>query len=376
MYTFIILLMFFCSIIMSGCQKDNDNSSSLPPNEEITTPPAPNPDIKHHPQNIILLIGDGMGLTQVTSGYIAQQDELALSRFKDIGIVKTFAGNNIITDSAAGATAFATGEKTYREALSVNTDTVPLPTILEIAEQNNLATGLIATSSLTHATPAAFIAHQPNRHRPYAIAEDYLRTPVDIMMGGGRQYFEKRKDGKNLIDSLEANQYNVVNEISNARQPSLPIACFIADKHPSPVHKGRGNFLAQATETALQKLDQNKKGFFLMVEGSQIDWGGHENNTEYITSEMKDFNKAVEVAYNFAQHDSNTLVIVTSDHECGGFAINGGSYNKNKIKGAFTTDYHTATFVPLYAFGPGSHIFRGTQDNTAIFHKMKAAFDF
>jgi alkaline phosphatase len=368
----LVVILIIGIISISGCQQKK-NTSKVPPSETIPTPPPPETNFDEHPKNIILMIGDGMGVSQLSAGFIAKRDAVALAQFSIIGLVEVYAGDNLITDSAAGATAFATGEKTYREAVGVNIDTMPLPTILEIAEQHQLATGLVATSSVTHATPASFIAHQPDRHMPEAIAHDYLETPVDIVMGGGKQYFKERKDGKNLLDSLRANKYSVTHNLDNAQHKTAPLACFIADKHPPRVDEGREGYLPRATQMTLEKLSKNEKGFFVMIEGSQIDWGGHENDTEYITEEMKDFDDAVQQALAFARQDSNTLLIVTSDHECGGFAINGGSFNNNEVEGAFTTDYHTASMVPLFAFGPGAEQFQGVQDNTHIFHKMKAA---
>ncbi len=161
------------------------------------------------PKNIIFMIGDGMGLTQITAGLIAQRDALNLERCAVIGLSKTNSGDNLITDSAAGATAFSTGQKTYNGAIGVDMDTLPLTTILEMAEGKGLATGLVATSSVTHATPASFISHQKSRMMDEEIALDFLKTDIDVFIGGGKKFFEQRTDHQNLLDQLRSNGYTV-----------------------------------------------------------------------------------------------------------------------------------------------------------------------
>ncbi len=326
------------------------------------------------PKNIIFLIGDGMGLTQITAGLITQRDALSLERCKVIGLSKTFSGDDLITDSAAGATAFSTGKKTYNGAIGVDMDTVPLTTILEIAEKSGLATGLVATSSITHATPASFISHQKSRNMDEAIAGDFLKTDIDVFIGGGKQFFEKRKDEQNLLELLTANGYTVatgMEEINNVSEGKL--AGFVADEHPDKMTDGRGQFLTEATLKAIEILNKNAKGFFMMSEGSQIDWGGHANDSKYIISEMQDFDYMVGKVLDFAEADGQTLVIITADHETGGYGIVGGDLEAGEVETKFLTDYHTGTMVPVFAFGPGAEEFGGIYHNTEIFTKMMAA---
>jgi len=336
-------------------------------------------DPEHHvglsdselPKNIIFLIGDGMGLSQVTAGLISQRDALNLERCRVIGLCKTNSADNLITDSAAGATAFSTGKKTYNGAIGVDMDTLPLVTIIEIAEQKGLATGLVATSSITHATPASFIAHQKNRYMDEEIAADFLKTEIDVFIGGGKKFFEQRSDQQNLLDQLKSNGYSVatgMDEINAVSEGKL--AGFVADEHPVPVLEGRGQQLAEITMKAIQILNQNYKGFFLMAEGSQIDWGGHANNSEYIISEMQDFDYTVGKVLDFAEADGETLVIITADHETGGYGIVGGDLEAGEVEARFLSNQHTATIVPVFAFGPGSETFSGIYHNTAIFNKM------
>lgn len=328
-----------------------------------------------HPKNIILLIGDGMGTSQLFAGIATSKQALNIERARVIGFHKNQATNNFITDSAAGATAFATGEKTYNGAIGVDKDKKSLPTILEIAEQNGLATGLVATCAITDATPASFIAHQPERAMKEEIAADFLKTDIDIFIGGARENFAQRKDGRNLINELKSKNYQIANSIEEVEKvTSGKLAGFLADANPVKISEGRGDQLLISTKKALDILNQNKKGFFLMVEGSQIDWGGHANDTEYIVNEVHDFDKAIGAAFDFADKDGNTLVIITADHETGGFSING--LKDGKIEGKFTTGGHTGVMIPVYAYGKGAELFSGFYFNNDIFHKMKKAFGF
>ncbi|WP_337043705.1 alkaline phosphatase [Emticicia sp. 17c] len=329
-----------------------------------------------HPKNIILLIGDGMGTAQIYAGIVASKTKLNIERSQVIGFHKNQATDNFITDSAAGATAFATGKKTYNGAIGVDSAKRSLPTILEIAEQKGLATGLVATCSITQATPAAFIAHQPSRAMVEEIAADFLNTDIDVFIGGGRNHFAQRKDGKNLIDDLKSKNYQIANSIEEVEKiKSGKLAGFLADVEQVKMSEGRGNQLLKSTETALNILKQNKKGFFLMVEGSQIDWGGHANDTQYIVNEMLDFDQAIGAAFDFADKDGNTLVIITADHETGGFSINDADKDGH-IEGKFTTKGHTGVMIPVFAYGKGASLFSGFYFNNDIFFKIKTAFKF
>lgn len=352
--------------------------SAKTPEAQTTFVKAPQQPITA--KNVILLIGDGMGLSQITAGMYANGNTLELERFKTIGLIKVHASNNLITDSAAGATAFATGTKTYNGAIGVNPKKEIVQNIVEIAEENGLATGLVATSSITHATPASFIAHQPKRSMMEEIANDFLKTEIDLFIGGGQKHFESRDDRRNILKELKKKGYQVGSfmdeELSEMpAQPDKNLAYFTAAGQPLTVEQDR-IYLPFASDYAINFLNSHSdKGFFLMVEGSQIDWGGHNNDSEYIINEMLDFDKVVGKVMDFAEKDGNTLVIVTADHETGGYSINYGS-TMDKFVTGFTTDYHTATMIPVFAYGPGSENFAGIYDNTRIFHKMLAAYGF
>jgi len=330
------------------------------------------------PKNIVLMIGDGMGLAQMSAALYSNNNKLSLEQFPVIGFHKAYSFNNLVTDSAAGATAFSCGVKTYNNAIGVTADTVRCQTILEEAEARNLATGLVSTSTIVHATPAAFIAHQSYREKYEAIALDIMNTEVDLLIGGGKKFFDRRNmDDRDLIKEMRRNGYWVYDyskdDISQVRAKSdAKLVYFTADNHPLPVTSGR-TYLPPASALAVDFLKQkNENGFFLMIEGSQIDWMGHANEGLLLISELQDFDKAIAAVLDFAKKDGNTLVIVTGDHEAGGMAINEDS-KMNSIKPKFTTNGHTGTLVPVYAFGPRAELFSGIYENTAIYHKMREA---
>ncbi|MBS3771368.1 MAG: alkaline phosphatase [Bacteroidales bacterium] len=330
-----------------------------------------------NPKNIVLMIGDGMGVSQIYAGMTVSKEPLVFEQFQNIGFQKTYSKSDYTTDSGASGTALATGEKTDNGHISVTPSGEDLTTILELAEQNGLATGLASTSSILHATPASFIAHNKDRNNYEDLAADFLETDIDVFIGGGRESFADREDGKDLIQALKHKDYQVlfdIDEIKEVEQGKL--AGFTAEGHNPRYSEGRGDMLPIATQTALNILDNNTEGFFLMVEGSQIDWGGHDNNTDYIVEELLDFNRACEVAMDFARENPNTLVIVTTDHETGGMGLNGGSLTDHTVDAGYTTGGHTGVMVPVFAFGPGAEEFQGIYDNTEIFEKMKNLYGF
>jgi len=323
------------------------------------------------PKNIVLLIGDGMGVSHVFAGITANGGSLFLDNFKHIGFSKTSSANNYITDSAAGGTALAAGVKTYNGAIGVDVNKNPVKSILQEAIENGLAGGLVSTSAITHATPASFIAHQAARSSYEAIAADFLNTDIDVFIGGGYKHFTDREDGRNLAKELQEKGYKVLqnlDEISEVQSGKL--AGLTASEHHGRIEE-RSDMLPVATKTALNILSKNKKGFFIMVEGSQIDWAGHANNTTYTVEDMLDFDKTIGEVLEFAAADGQTLVIVTADHETGGMAVSGGNFKTGTVKGAFTSTNHTAVMVPIFAWGPGAQEFMGIMENTDVHSKMR-----
>ena len=324
------------------------------------------------PKNVILMIGDGMGVTEVFAGVTANGGHLFLDNFKHVGFSKTQSSDNYITDSAAGGTALSSGVKTYNGAIGVNSEKAPVKTILEIAEEKGLSTGLVSTSAITHATPASFIAHRGSRNSYEDIASDFMNTDIDVFIGGGYKHFAQRKDNRDLTKELQEKGYQVLRNMDDiAKVKSGKLAGLTADEH-NEVYPLRKMSLPLSTKTALNILSQNKKGFFIMIEGSQIDFGGHANNTIYIVNEMLDFDQAIGKALEFAANDGETLIVVTADHETGGLALTGGNMKTGMVKGAYPTGDHTAVMVPVFAYGPGAELFGGIQENTDIAKKIRA----
>lgn len=333
--------------------------------------------------NIILMIGDGMGHSQLSTALYYSEQKPAYLRFPFVGLSMTSSSSHKITDSAAGATAFSCGVKTYNGAIGMGADSTALETILEQVEQENWKTGLIATSSLTHATPASFYAHVKLRKQEFDIAEQFMSAGVDFAAGGGRRFFFNREDGRDFYQEFA--QKNIVLDTLNLSAQEWDLekryAYLLAKDGMPPVNKGRGDFLPKATEMALDYLSSGDEPFFLMVEGSQIDWGGHANDGDYLVSEMLDFDQAIAKALDFAEQDGNTIVVVTADHECGGFSLvseevevpfRGKQRDYDSLRFSFGSGGHSGAMVPVLAYGPRADIFSGIYDNHQIYHKLQA----
>jgi len=324
------------------------------------------------PKNIILLIGDGMGLSEISASQFYNEKPSNFERFNVIGLSKTSSSSDLITDSAAGATALACGVKTYNGAIGVDNDTISVKNIIEEVSLMGLSTGVIATSTITHATPASFYAHQKMRRMHEDIALDLVDSDIDFFAGGGLKHFKNRSDKLDLIGQLKDKGFVVYTEDLPDFVIEKKQAVLLADNAMKQKNEGRGDFLPMATQKGIAKLSENDSGFFLMVEGSQIDWGGHDNDAEYLIAELIDFDDTIGVALDFAEKDGETLVIVTADHETGGFTLGSDNNNYNKIKPVFSTNSHSATMVPVFAKGPGSEKFNGIYAINEIYHKMKS----
>jgi alkaline phosphatase len=333
------------------------------------------------PKNIILMIGDGMGMSQITAGMYSNNNQLALERFKVIGLQKTHSATDLVTDSAAAATAMGCGIKTCNHCLGIDADSIACKTILEEANQKGLATGLVVTSSIVHATPAAFYAHQSLRYFYEKIAIDLAESGIDFFIGGGKKHFDDREeDDRDLIKEMRDKGYSIsdfsrnnLDWLRSKINGKKKVAFFTATEDPAPYRNGR-LYLPDATEIAITTLsNQSDEGFFLMVEGSQIDWAGHAKKGDRLIEETLDFDRTIDRVLDFARKDGNTLVIVTADHESGGFSVNRGS-TMNHLVTTFTSNGHTGAMVPVFTYGPMAESFGGIYDNTDIYVKMRNAF--
>ena len=320
-------------------------------------------------KNVIVLIGDGMGPAQVYSLILTSQEETAFERFPYSGFSITKSASNEITDSAAGGTAIAVGKKTKNNMVGMTPDSIPVPSMLEMFAERGKKTGVVVTCSVTHATPADFIAHNIARGNNEEIALEIANKPIlNVLFGGGKKYFTERKDGLDLISKMWDNGWNIYDSLSQIEDNSARTMVLTCRKHMVKAPE-RGNFLPEATAKAIEMLD-NENGFFLMIEGSQIDFACHDNDSTTLVEEMKDFNNTLNVVLDFAEKDGNTLVVVTADHETGGltFVDPQGKYTRTDFK--WSTGSHSAIFVPVFSFGPGAEKFSGIMDNTEIISKI------
>lgn len=329
------------------------------------------------PKNIILLIGDGMGLSQISAALYASRKSLAFEDFSYVGLQKTHCKDKLITDSAGSAKVMARGIKANYNAFGTDDSQRAPKSILEIAEDMKWSTGITVTSSLTHATPAAFVTYQEYRSMNEGIASDFLNLEIDYLVGGGKKYFDRREnDTRNLLEELKAKNYQVksyldieLNELGINRRKNL--AYFTADSEPLSHMAGRDYFVDACNIGVKHLNNRSTKGFFYLIEAAQIDWGGHANEAKMVLDEMTEFNSVIQNMLFFTKKDGETLVIVTADHETGGLSII-GEKDKHELDIAFSTKQHTATMVPVFSFGPGARIFTGVYDNTEIYTKIRS----
>ncbi|MDA3833814.1 MAG: alkaline phosphatase, partial [Spirochaetales bacterium] len=324
--------------------------------------------------NVIILIGDGMGTSQLSVPYYYGKKEPVFSYFGNVGLVETSSSTHKVTYSAASGTAMFTGRKTYNDAIGVDTDTLIRTNLVELLSEENYLTGVISSASITDATPASFYAHDTDRRMHYDIANWLLRSEIDFFAGGGLQYFIST-DGQDhfVLNNIELN----VEKLKKIKKPEAGkrYGFLLANNGLPTMEEGRGDFLSEATKISLDYFSNFDQGFLLMVEGAQIDWAGHANNTDYLVAEMMDFEETCRVAYNYAKKQGNTLVIVTSDHETGGFTLSASGERRYgadyaTITPTFSTTSHSASLVPLLAYGPGAEKFRGILHNTEVFFRI------
>ena len=370
--TAIILITLFagCALFAQDAQKNSDTISAKLAKYTVAnpqgsyTPAAVKENAKV--KNIILLIGDGMGLGAVSSSMYANGGELTMTNLKTVGFVRTQSANNFTTDSAASGTAYATGQKTNNGFLGVNPDKEPIPNIPEKISSYGYACGVVTTDPVTGATPAAFFAHQGSRGATEDIAADLPNSKLCFVSGGNEKSFNSLPFGTQESIRKVYNVTFTAEDAAAAAEGDGNVAFF-----PASTGDDRGDFLPATTEMAIKYLSKkSKKGFFLMVEGAHIDHGAHSNKYDQTIVETLDFDKAVEAAIRFAEKDGHTLVIISADHETGGIALRNGNIEENSVQCAFTTGGHTPVMVPLFAYGPKAGIFSCVQENSDVSNKI------
>lgn len=329
-------------------------------------------------KNIILVIGDGMGPAQVTASIVqAQGDNSQFLRFPYSGFSRTHSYDKYTTDSGAGGTAIVTGHKVQNGHIALSPNNRPWPSLFyTLNKEQGLATGFVVTSSVLDATPASTYAHVPDRHMWDRISLQMSQCPHTVMMGGDKEHFllANRKDDLSPLDTLRLRGYELVYNIDsmvNSTSTKLVALPFMGNP---PSAATRNDFLPKGVEKAISILNQDPDGFALLVEGSQIDWAGHNNDSEFLKEELSDFEKTLKIILDFAEQDGNTLVVVTADHETGGLALVNGNIENGTNDTRWIHGSHTAVMVPIFSYGPGSNYFSGIKQNTDIYHIIMNLF--
>ncbi|PKA98173.1 alkaline phosphatase [Flavobacteriaceae bacterium MAR_2009_75] len=309
-------------------------------------------------ENVILMIGDGNGLTQISATALANNGETTLTQLKSIGFLKTQSADDFTTDSAGAGTALATGHKAPNRAIGMTTDG-KIENITELLSKKGFVSGIITTDEISGATPSSFYAHQIDRSLSKGIRKDLEESNISVFSSIDR--VENFKDSKyTLLESSDKLISHVGHHVG-----------FLMGQLDDKEKKE----LASTTKNTLAYLKNSKKPFFLMVEGAKIDSYGHTNEIDGVINEGIGFDQAIAEALKFADKNKNTLVVITADHETGGLTIPQGKMAKHEIEGDFTTHDHTAVMVPIFAYGPQSQLFQGVYENNEVFHKILEALD-
>lgn len=321
-------------------------------------------------KNVVLMIGDGMGLTQISAAWIANRGKLNLDQMPVNGIARTYAANKLITDSGAAGTAMATGQKANYHSIGVDRNGNPVPSLIDLASEKGLSTGIVVTCGLTDATPATFCTSSLDRDLEYEIAADYLNCSADYILGGGRNKFHNREDGRSILDEMAAKGYQIAQTWEQAKKVNNGKLLAVLEEGQLPLYPERETVFQEASLHALKILSKNKNGFFAMLEGSRIDDCGHWHDIPKLVQEIFDFDQTIGKVLQWAEQDGETLVIVLADHETGGLTLLDGDIESGYVSGHFSTGGHSGILVPVYAYGPGSESFSGVFENTDVFHKI------
>ncbi len=333
-----------------------------------TPKPVPIPSSEGSVRNVILFIGDGMGVGQVSSASIllyGPEGGLSFEQAPVIGLMRTYSGSDLVTDSAASSTALATGHTTTNRMISTLPDGTEPTTVLEAAKAQGLATGVVTTSGLIDATPAGFATHSPSRYDYGTVLSGMLRSGVDVMLGGDWRLLDEARRGatpeqaRQLADEARASGYEVVRTAEELEGVTGPRVIGLFPGRPGNNADANGPDLEHTTRAALRTLAQDPEGFVVMIECEITDGAGHANDIDLVVDGVTELDRAVRVAVEFAAEHGDTLVIVTADHDTGGLGIDHGDRPDGPASIRWATTSHTAQWVPVFAFGPGSESFDG-----------------
>jgi alkaline phosphatase len=346
---------------------DDDKYVMLEPYETVSVQEPKGKKVK----NIIFMIGDGMGLEQISAAWVCNGGKLNLDNFTYVGLQRTYSANKLVTDSAAAGSALATGQKTNNGMIAMNPDTVAVKSLAEEAMEKGKRAGAAVTCRVTDATPAVFFSHAPSRKFMDDIAVQMTNSGLYFLSGGGTKYWSGREDGLDLVGQAEAMGYTYVETKEDMMAVEEGPIIALMDEYELQPALDRGDILPSAVQKALQVLD-NKKGFFLMIEGSMIDDGGHDNKAGKTMEEIFDFDRTLGLVLEWAEKDGETLVIVTADHATGGMTLLGGSIDEMKIRVNYSTTGHNGVALPVFAWGPHAQDFVGIYENAELSDKIRA----
>jgi len=322
-------------------------------------------------KNVILMIGDGMSLEMLSCGWVLNGGRLNIDNCLYTGYSRTYAANRLITDSSAGGTALAIGQKTNYGYIGVDTLARPVSSILHHAQSLGMKTGVTVTCRINDATPADFCCHSDDRDDEADIAAQYVNSNVDFISGGGIHFWQNREDGRDLVEEMKAKGYHFVDTITDIQKVKKgKFLGLFAPLETQPA-LDRGPLLEETSMKAIELLD-NEKGFFLMIEGSSIDDHCHHQKIGYAAEELFDFDRTVGKVLEWAAKDGQTLVIITADHGTGGLTLIDGSLEERSVKVHFSTKGHNGIAVPVFAFGPHAEDFVGFYENADLSNKVRA----
>ena len=346
---------------------EDDKYTMLQPYETVSVKEPKGRKVK----NIIFMIGDGMGLEQISAAWVCNGGKLNLDNFTNVGIQRTYSANKLVTDSAAAGTALATGHKTDNGMISMTPDTVAVKSLAEEAMEKGKRTGAAVTCRVNDATPSVFFSHSASRKNQEDIVEQMAGSGVYFLAGGGTKFWRDREDGKDISEDVKARGYSYVETKEDLMAVESGPVIALMDSYELKPSLDRGDILPASVTKALELLD-NRKGFFLMIEGSMIDDGGHDNKAGHTMEEIFDFDRTLGIVLEWAAKDGQTLVIVTADHATGGMTLLSGSIDEKRIRVNYSTTGHNGIALPVFAWGPHSEDFVGIYENTELSDRIRA----
>ena len=327
---------------------------------DVTMPPVDN-----EVRNVIIMIGDGMGLEQVSCAWVVNHGKLNLDRFPTVGLSRTYCTNELITDSGAGGTALSSGIKTGYSHVGTAADSTDIPSVLVKAQELGKKTGVVVSCHFADATPCDFCCHNEYRYNQDDLIADYVTCGVDYLAGGGLDWFTvNRKDGRDITKEMAAAGYTVALTENELMTAELPVIGILAPDN-LPVAMERGDLYRHSVARGLDILSRESgdKGFVMMLEGSCIDDWLHGNDIGKAMEELLDFDRTIGDVLEWAAADGHTLVVVTADHNTGALTLQDGNLEEGRIGVAFGSESHNGIVVPFYAWGPGSDAFTGIREN-------------